>query len=332
MDNEMNPAIKFEITKRLLSGNGEPISGQQLADEFGLSRTAIWKHIKELETDGFVIETIKKKGYILVSSPDSIQAAKVEQYLTSTRFGRTIHYFEQCPSTQPIAHQYAQGNAPDGTIVVCEEQTAGRGRMARPWKSSRGKGIWMSVIIRPEIPPMKAPQFTLIAAVAVTRAIEDIADVRAEIKWPNDLLINGKKCTGILTELQADVDRVQAIILGIGVNVNQDLEDFPEDIQHIATSIKMITGVPVDRAHLVARILHYLEIYSDMYVEHGFKPLKILWESYSGTLGRRIKAVMVHQQIEGTALGITNDGVLQVQTDDGQIHEIYSADIEIQKE
>lgn len=327
----MNPAIKQEITKRLLSANGEPLSGQQLADEFGLSRTAIWKHIKELEVDGFVIETVKKKGYILTSSPDSIQAAKVEQHLTTNRFGRSIHYFEECLSTQPIAHQLAQENAPDGTIVLCEEQTAGRGRMARVWTSSRGKGIWMSTIIRPEIPPMKAPQFTLIAAVAVSRAIEDIADVRAEIKWPNDLLINGKKCTGILTELQADVDRVQAIILGIGVNVNQDLEDFPEEIQPIATSVKMVTGVHIDRARLVARILHYLEIYTDMYVEHGFEPLKLLWESYSGTLGRRIKAVMIHQQIEGIALGITNDGVLQVQTDDGKIHGIYSADIEIQK-
>jgi len=331
MDYEMNPAIKQEITKRLLSAKGNPISGQQLADEFGLSRTAIWKHIKELESDGFMIETIKKKGYVLSSSPDSIQAAKVEQHLTTKRFGRHIHYVEQCPSTQPIAHQLAQVNALDGTVVLTEEQTAGKGRMARPWTSSRGKGIWMSVIIRPEIPPMKAPQFTLIAAVAVTRAIEDIAEVRAEIKWPNDLLINGKKCTGILTELQADVDRVQAIILGIGVNVNQDLEDFPDEIQPIATSIKMVAGVHIDRAHLVARILHYLEIYTDMYVEHGFEPLKLLWESYSGTLGRRIKAVMINQQIEGIALGITNDGVLQVQTDDGTIHGIYSADIEIQK-
>ncbi|MBU0904860.1 MAG: biotin--[acetyl-CoA-carboxylase] ligase, partial [Firmicutes bacterium] len=180
--------------------------------------------------------------------------------------------------------------------------------------------------------PIKAPQFTLIAAVAVTRAIEDVANVRAEIKWPNDLLINGKKCTGILTELQADIDRVQAIILGIGVNVNQDMEDFSEDIQHIATSIKMVSGSHVDRGQLVARILHHLEIYTDLYVKHGFEPLKLLWESYSGTLGKRIKAVMIHNEIEGVALGITNDGVLQVRTDDGKVHGIYSADIEIQKD
>ena len=328
----MNPAIKTEITKRLLSAGGNPISGQQLADEFQVSRTAIWKHIKELEQDGFIIETIKKKGYILQSSPDTLQKEQIEQYLTSNRFGQSIHYFDQCPSTQPIAHKLAQENAADGTIVICEEQTAGKGRLSRAWKSSKGKGIWMSVIIRPDIPPMKAPQFTLIAAVAVTRAIEDVANVRAEIKWPNDLLINGKKCTGILTELQADIDRVQAIILGIGVNVNQDMEDFPEDIQHIATSIKMVSGSHVDRGQLVARILHHLELYTDLYVKHGFEPLKLLWESYSGTLGKRIKAVMIHNEIEGVALGITNDGVLQVRTDDGKVHGIYSADIEIQKE
>lgn len=326
----MNPTVKYEITKRLLAADGEPISGQQLADDFGLSRTAIWKHIKELEEEGFGIDTVKKKGYVLRSSPDSLQAAKIDQHLTTKRFGRNIHYLQTCPTTQPIAHQLAQAGEPDGSIVICEEQTAGKGRLARAWTSTQGKGIWMSVIIRPEIPPTKAPQLTLVAAVAVTRAIEDIADVRAEIKWPNDLLINGKKCTGILTELQADIDRVHAIILGIGVNVNQQLSDFPEDIQSIATSIQMVTGKPVDRAELVARILYHLEIYTDLYVQHGFEPLKILWESYSCTLGKRIKAIMIHQTIEGVALGITNEGILQVKTDDGEIHGIYSADIEIQ--
>jgi len=326
----MNPTVKFEITKRLLSANGQPISGQQLADDFGISRTAIWKHIKELEEDGYSIETIKKKGYIMISSPDSLQAAKVEQYLGTERFGRNIHYQVTCASTQPIAHQMAQAGAPDGSVVLCEEQTSGKGRLARAWSSAQGKGIWMSVIVRPDIPPTKAPQFTLVAAVAVTRAIEEVAGVRAEIKWPNDLLINGKKCTGILTELQTDIDRVQAIILGIGVNVNQQQADFPEEIQSLATSIRMVNGQPVDRAKLVARILQHLEIYSDMYVKHGFAPLKILWESYSCTLGRRIKATMIHQQIEGMALGITDEGILQVKTDDGQIHGIYSADIEIQ--
>ncbi len=326
----MNPTVKYEITKRLLAADGQPISGQQLADDFGLSRTAIWKHIKELEEEGFGIDTVKKKGYVLLSSPDSLQAAKIDQHLTTKRFGRNIHYLQTCPTTQPIAHQLAQAGEPDGSIVICEEQTAGKGRLARAWTSTQGKGIWMSVIIRPEIPPTKAPQLTLVAAVAVTRAIEDIADVRAEIKWPNDLLINGKKCTGILTELQADIDRVHAIILGIGVNVNQQPSDFPEEIQSIATSIQMVTGKPVDRAELVARILHHLEIYTDLYVQHGFEPLKILWESYSCTLGKRIKAIMIHQQIEGVALGITNEGILQVKTDDGEIHGIYSADIEIQ--
>ena len=326
----MNPTVKFNITKQLLAANGQPISGQQLADDFGLSRTAIWKHIKELEEEGFEIETVKKKGYVLKSSPDSLQAAKIDQHLATKRFGRNIHYLQSCPTTQPIAHQLAQAGEPDGSIVICEEQTAGKGRLARPWTSTQGKGIWMSVIIRPEIPPTKAPQLTLVAAVAVTRAIEDIAGVRAEIKWPNDLLINGKKCTGILTELQADIDRVHAIILGIGVNVNQQLSDFPEEIQSIATSVQMVTGKTVDRAELVARILHHLEIYTDLYVKHGFEPLKLLWESYSCTLGKRIKAIMIHQEIEGVALGITNEGILQVKTDDGQIHGIYSADIEIQ--
>ena len=188
----------------------------------------------------------------------------------------------------------------------------------------------MSIILRPDIPPQLAPQFTLVAAVAVTRAIADVTKITPSIKWPNDLLINGKKCTGILTELQAEVDRVQSIILGIGVNVNQASEDFPEEIESIATSLKIETGQNVDRLVLTAKIFEYLEKYTDLYIEQGFRPLKLLWESFSDTIGKRIRASMVNREIVGKAIGITDEGVLQIQTDDGEIHGIYSADIFIE--
>jgi BirA family biotin operon repressor/biotin-[acetyl-CoA-carboxylase] ligase len=325
----MNLIVKNELLKRLFEAEGEPVSGQEIADQYGLSRTAIWKYVKELEKDGYEIGTIRKKGYYLIKSPDLVNEANVQKHLTTRKYGQHIHYFETCKSTQLIAHDEEQNGAEDGTVVISEEQTAGRGRMARPWSSTAGKGIWMSVITRPTLTPQQAPQMTLVAAVAVTRAIQELTGIDPDIKWPNDILVKGKKVTGILTELQADPDQVKAVILGIGMNVNQDESDFPVELQEIATSLKILTGKPVDRAQLIAITLGFLEIYTDLYVKHGFGPIKLLWEGYSNTTGKRIRAVMLNETIVGTALGISEEGVLELKLDDGTIRGIYSADIEI---
>lgn len=323
-------SLTSEILKQLINRGDAPISGQQIAERLNISRTAVWKHIKLLEESGYEIESVKKKGYLLKTKSDSLNPVILDSVVTTERIGQNILYFDSCPTTQSIAHEEAANGAVDGTVVISEEQTAGKGRLARNWSSTKGKGIWMSIILRPDIPPQLAPQFTLVAAVAVTRAIADVTKITPSIKWPNDLLINGKKCTGILTELQAEVDRVQSIILGIGVNVNQASEDFPEEIESIATSLKIETGQNVDRLVLTAKIFEYLEKYTNLYIEQGFRPLKLLWESFSDTIGKRIRASMVNREIVGKAIGITDEGVLQIQTDDGEIHGIYSADIFIE--
>ena len=323
----MNMNAKDELLKRLLEAEGKPISGQEFADEFGLSRTAIWKYIKEFEEDGYEIEPIRKKGYVLISSPDLVNAANIQKYLQTVAYGRSIEYHSSCGSTQNLAYDAAQMGAPDGTLVVSEEQTAGKGRLSRHWDSAAHKGIWMSLIVRPSLMPQQAPQMTLVAAVAIARAIENVTGIEATIKWPNDILINGKKMTGILTELQSEPDRVKAIILGIGMNVNQDEEDFPEELKEIATSLKIACGTQVDRAKLIAEILGFIELYTKMYEKHGFGPIKLLWEGYSNTAGKRIRAVMLNETIEGTALGISEDGLLELKLDDGSVRGIYSADI-----
>lgn len=202
----MNITVTNKLASRLMEASGEPVSGQQLADEFGISRTSVWKHIKELQEKGYEISSIKKKGYVLSGIPDSLEASTIQPLLKTERFGKTLEWIDSCESTQIIAHRLAQEGVPDGTVVLTEEQTAGRGRMARKWDSVHGKGIWMSVILRPDVPLHRAPQFTLITAVAVVRAIEDVTGLRPDIKWPNDILMNGKKSTGILTELQSDAD------------------------------------------------------------------------------------------------------------------------------
>lgn len=327
----MNISIKEKILSQLISAKGKPISGQMLADELNISRTMIWKHLKSIEEDGYVIEAIKKKGYLLQSIPDIVSPERITPNLETKHLGRNIIYFPVCDSTQTVAVEKAREDAPHGTVIITEKQTAGRGRLDRAWDSSANKGIWMSVIIRPEITPQYAAQFTLVSAVAITRAIEDVTNCSPKIKWPNDLLINGRKVTGILTELQAEMDRVQSIIIGIGVNVNQDTETFDESVQSIATSLKMELGKEVDRAELVAKILFYLEKYADMYVEHGFEPIKLIWESYNCTIGQRIRANLLRESLEGVAIGITNDGVLQLQLDNGEIRGIYSADIHLMR-
>jgi BirA family transcriptional regulator, biotin operon repressor / biotin---[acetyl-CoA-carboxylase] ligase len=329
----MNLTMKDEILSRFLKSNNEPISGQQLADEFGMSRTAIWKHLQNIQEDGYTFETIKKKGYVLTSKPDRIDPARIFSYLKTKRFGHSISYFEECTSTQDIAHEIASEGAEDGTLIVAESQSAGKGRMARPWESTKVKGIWMTLIIRPNVLPQQAPQFTLIAAVAVVNAIRSICpDIHPEIKWPNDILINGKKCTGILTEMIAEMDRVKALLIGIGINVNQQVDDFPDELQSIATSLSIESQHEIERAELIAAILYNLEKYSDIYIQHGFQPIKTLWEEFSGTIGKRIKATTLRETIEGIAVGITEDGVLELKEDNGQIRHIYSADIELEKD
>lgn len=326
----MSLTKKDEILKRFLQAENTPISGQKLAEELGISRTAIWKHLQSLQEEGYQFEILKKKGYLLVGTPDQVDPARITSFLNTKRFGRNIHYVKQCTSTQKIAHELVAEDATDGTIVISESQTEGKGRMARNWESTEGKGIWMTVILRPSILPHQAPQFTLVAAVSVVNAMKSLYEnFVPTIKWPNDILINGRKCTGILTEMIAEVDQVRALLVGIGINVNQKMEDFPEELQQIATSLSIEEKKQLDRAQLVAQTLNYFEQYSDLYLSKGFSPIKALWEEASNTIGKNVKAVTLNETIEGKAIGITEEGVLEIQLEDGSIKQVYSADIHL---
>lgn len=326
----MHLMMKDEILQRFLNAQGEPISGQQLAEVFGVSRTAIWKHMQNLQQEGYEFETIKKRGYRLVSVPDKVDVGRIKQLLHTEHYGQTIHYYDCVDSTQLIAHELVRQGAPDGTVVIAEQQTAGRGRMMREWDSSKGKGIWMTVIIRPDIAPHEAPQFTLVTAVAVVNAMKAMfKNFKPEIKWPNDILIHGKKSTGILTEMVAEADRIQALLIGIGINVNQAQEDFPTELQSIATSLSIEGGEHIDRAAVVAKVLEFLEHYSRHYVKYGFPLIKTLWEESSGTIGKHVKATTLREVVEGEAVGITENGVLEILQANGEIKGVYSADIEL---
>jgi BirA family biotin operon repressor/biotin-[acetyl-CoA-carboxylase] ligase len=325
--------VQSEIRKELLdaftNAGGAFLSGQHLADLIGCSRTAVWKHIEELRKDGFELEAVRNKGYRILKTPEKITADEIRLGLTTNFIGRNIHYEESVESTQKIAHYLASENALEGTVVIAEQQLSGRGRMDRKWHSPKYAGIWMSLILRPNIPLPKSPQLTLLAAVAIVHAIEEMTELTPEIKWPNDILINGKKVTGILTELQAEADRIHSIIIGIGINVNQQKEDFPLELQEIASSLNIEKGEPIRRADLIRSIFKHFEKLYLLYLEQGFFPIKLLWEGYASSIGKDIRARTVTNTIEGKALGITDDGVLKLEDKTGVIHYVYSADIEL---
>lgn len=326
--------MQSEVRKKLLDAftNNEEdyLSGQYLADLIGCSRAAIWKHIEELRKDGFQLEAVRRKGYRIMKTPEKVTADEIRLGLQTDFLGRHIYYEESIDSTQKIAHRLAYEGAPEGTIIIAEEQLAGKGRMARKWYSPKYTGVWMSMILRPNIPPPKAPQLTLIAAVAVVQAIQAMTSLTPQIKWPNDILINGKKVTGILTELLAEADKINAIIIGIGINVNQQMEDYPEELRAIATSLFIETGEKLQRAQLIRTLLLKIEQLYNLYLEKGFYPIKLLWESYAISIGKSITARTLSGSIHGKALGINEDGVLMIEDLSGKIHYVYSADIELE--
>lgn len=325
--------MQSEIRKKLLdsfTNAGESyLSGQFLAELIGCSRTAVWKHIEELRKEGFELEAVRKKGYRIIKTPEKITADEIRLGLTTEFIGKNIHYEETVESTQKIAHRLSSENVPEGTVVIAEEQISGRGRMNRPWHSPKYTGIWMSLILRPNIPLTKAPQLTLLTAVAIVQAIEEVTGLNPEIKWPNDILLNGKKITGILTEMQAEADQIHSIIIGMGLNVNQTKDDFPPELQNIASSLLIEKGDALSRASIIRSIFTHFEKLYLIFLEKGFYPIKLLWEGYAISIGKMIKARTLTGVIEGKALGITDEGVLKIEDASGVIHHVYSADIEL---
>lgn len=325
----MQSSIRKQLLKIFSEANGEFLSGQTISEKLGCSRTAVWKHMEGLRNEGYELEAVRRLGYRIASKPDKVTANEIGLGLQTEFLGRTVYFEESVASTQQIAARLAYEGAAEGTIVVAEEQTAGRGRLSRKWHSPKGTGIWMSIILRPTVPVHQAPQLTLLTAVSVAQAIEKYTDLSVGIKWPNDILINGKKAVGILTEMQADPDKINAVIIGIGINVNQKQEHFAEDIQHIATSLAMEADKSFVRAELMQMIFLQMEKLYKEYLEHGFGVIKLLWESYAMSIGKEITARTIKQTIIGVAKGITADGVLLLEDQDGNVHHIHSADIEV---
>ncbi|MCL7745940.1 biotin--[acetyl-CoA-carboxylase] ligase [Halalkalibacter alkaliphilus] len=321
--------MKEKLLKIFAEHQGEFVSGEMISQQLGCSRTAIWKHIDELRKNGYQLESAPRKGYRLVSKGDGIHPHEVKVGLSTTRLGQELTYFDTTNSTQYTAHKLAQEGATEGHVVIANEQTAGKGRLGRDWYSRKGTSVSMSIILRPDLPPQKTPQLTLLTAVAVVRAIKNITGIQCDIKWPNDILLKGRKLVGILTEMQADPDRVHSVIIGIGMNANQRSDDFDPAVRELATSLAIEKDESVDRAQVISAVLNEFEQLYDLYLKEGFTTIRSLWEAYSLSIGTYIYARTMREVIYGYAKGITNDGVLLLEDEQGQEHKIYSADIEI---
>ncbi|MEH6941582.1 biotin--[acetyl-CoA-carboxylase] ligase [Bacillus sp. JJ722] len=325
----MQSHIRKKLLEAFAQAGDEFISGQKIAELTGASRTAVWKHIEDLRSEGYVLEAVRKKGYRIVSVPEKMSADSIRLHLKSKILGQQIYYYDSLDSTQKVANELANSTGVEGTIVVADEQTSGRGRLARQWHSAKGTGIWMSIILKPNIPIHQAPKLTLITAVAVVQGIKEITGITAQIKWPNDILLNGKKICGILTEMQAEADGIHSVVIGVGINVNQLVEDFSPEIREIATSLLIEGGKTLLREEVICSVLTKLEDLYQNFQRDGFTSIKQLWESYAINMGKRITATTPQGRLTGIALGITDDGVLLLKDSKNEVHSIYSADIEI---
>lgn len=304
--------MKAEILTILKDTDGY-VSGQELCERFGVSRTAVWKAMNQLKKEGYEIESVQNKGYLLVKTPDILSKNELVSIRKTKWVGTEICYFDVTDSTNTQAKSLGEGDAPNGTLVVAGKQESGRGRRGRSFESPAGTGIFMTLLLRPEIEPQNASMLTLVSALAVAKGIEHMVDLPVQIKWPNDIVINGKKVCGILTEMSAQMDYVNYIVIGIGINVGN--EEFPEEIKDVATSIYLESGKHVNRAMLIEKIWEEFEDYYELYEKtQDLSSLVKEYDSYLVNRGQKVRVLDSKEPYEGKAMGITDRGELIVDT------------------
>ncbi|MBB6449063.1 BirA family biotin operon repressor/biotin-[acetyl-CoA-carboxylase] ligase [Geomicrobium halophilum] len=319
--------MKHDLLHVLTEMKDDFVSGQQLSDRLGVSRTAIWKHMENLRQEGYVIEAVPRKGYQLKRRPETLSEAEIKAGLPTRKIGQTTIYKKSVHSTQTLAKETYREGTPHGTTVVASEQTGGRGRMERPWQSPENTSISVSIIVKPDISLREAPQLTLVTAVAISDALETISKLPVQIKWPNDIYINDCKVAGILTEMQAESDQMQMMVVGIGLNINQKKEQFPADLQNKATSLYIESGQEWSRTQILQALFVSFEQWYDLWIKEGFTQIRKMWEHYAGAYNQPVKVIQGNDTIVGHMLGINNEGVLQLQDQNGQVHLIYSGDL-----
>lgn len=319
--------MKTEVLKILKEADGY-LSGQEICEQFHVSRTAVWKVIKQLEAEGYQIEAVRNKGYRLITAGDILSQAELESSIRTRWAAAKVLYFNETDSTNTEAKKAAEQGAPHGTLAVADHQTAGKGRRGRSWSSPPGTGIFMTLLTRPDLHPSGASMLTLVAALAVAEAVGQVCGHKAEIKWPNDIVINGKKICGILTEMSTELEHIYYVVTGMGINANMD--EFPDEIRDVATSLVIETGQKVNRSRLIGAVMEAFETYYDRFMETG--DMSALMEIYNGCLanaGREVRVLAPAGEYTGTAVGIDKTGELLVLMEDGEIRRVISGEVSV---
>lgn len=324
--------LDVEILKALRSSDSGWVSGSELSNELDVTRAAVWGRIDELRRLGYEIEASPHQGYRLLASPDALHADDLMARLNGGRVvGRDIRVFKETASTNDTIEKLARDGAAEGVVVFAESQTSGRGRMGRKWSSPAGKGLWFSVLLRPELRPQETTRLTVAAATAIRRAIQISTNLSLEIKWPNDLLIDGRKVAGILTELSAETDRVRYVILGVGIDVNQTTSEIPQSLAGIAGSLRMASGVSQDRAQLAAVVLQEIDRDYARICRGEFDRLSAEWEEGCSTVGRNVSVRIGARLVKGRAESLDSDGALLVRGQHGHLERVTGGDVTLEK-
>lgn len=312
----------------ILKKSSDYVSGEKLGEQLSVSRAAVWKEIQKLRKEGYEIEAVSNKGYRLLGGDMVYNKRALEEGMETKRMGRSVHFYKEVSTTNDCIRTLALEGCEEGTLAVAEKQTAGRGRRGKAWKSPMGTGIWMSLLLRPHIQPAEAPMLTLLGGLAVADAIEEETGLKAGIKWPNDILINGKKVVGILTEMDCEISQVNFVVLGIGINVNT--KTFPAELDGIATSLFLESGKTFSRRYLVQAIMKKLENYYDIFLQAGsFAPLLGEYRKRCITMGKEV-CVTGKESFTATAMDVTPEGELVVKRlDNGKEEVVFSGEVSI---
>ncbi len=310
---------------QVLRGAAEPISGEKLAVHLGLSRAAVWKRINRLKAQGYAIEGSPRRGYRLLTIPDKLLPEEVLQGLQARHLTGPIHHYETLDSTNDLAKELGTRGAPEGTVVVAETQTRGRGRLGREWESPPGLGLYVSLVLRPQLPPMELPQITLTTAVAVVRAVRRVTGLAPGIKWPNDLIVSGKKLGGILTEMETESDRIRYLVVGLGLNVNNP--EFPPELRGLATSLALEAGRLFSRVSILQAWLEEFEGLYERFLHQGFPEILEVWKRHTVTLGKQVTVRQGPREIQGQAEDVAPDGALLIRVASGEVVRVTSGEI-----
>ena len=318
--------MRDKIIEAILDSKDDYISGEELSKKLGISRAAIWKHMKALKEEGYNIESVNRKGYRLIEDPkDLLTYRSISHKLETKIIGNNIVHFETIDSTNDYAKKVALQES-EGTVIISEEQTKGKGKIGRKWYSKSKEGIWMSIILKPNIMPQKSPFITLIAGASIAKALNDLG-VEITIKWPNDIIINNKKMAGILTELSAEIEKINYIVLGIGINVKT--MEFSQEISEIATSLYK-EGHKISRVDIVRNILEEFEKLYLKYINEDSKEETLnICRDYSAIIGKDVYLIRDEEKELVRCLDMNQEGNLVVRTKDNIIKEIMSGEVSI---